>query len=122
VHVGQNDLPPSFVRGLVGPDVLIGLSTHDEQQLMAAPPEADYVCAGPVFETPTKEGRPATGFGLIRTASKRERRPWFAIGGLNLDTLPPVVEAGARRIVVVRAVTNSPDPGGSVRAILEALA
>ena len=121
VHVGQNDLPPNFVRGLVGPDVLVGLSTHNERQLMTAPPEADYVCAGPVFETPTKEGRPATGLGLIRAASKREHRPWFAIGGLNLDSLPPVVEAGARRIVVVRAVTDAPDPAWAVRALLEAL-
>jgi thiamine-phosphate pyrophosphorylase len=121
VHVGQDDLPPSFVRQLVGPDVLIGLSTHSEEQLDAAAPEADYVCTGPVFETPTKEGRPGTGLGVIRAAAERECRPWFAIGGLNADTLPAVVEAGARRIVVARAVTEAPDPGASVWKLLEAL-
>jgi thiamine-phosphate pyrophosphorylase len=121
VHVGQNDLSPRFVRGLVGPDMLIGLSTHGEDELDAAGSEADYVCAGPVFETPTKEGRPGTGIGLIRAAAERERRPWFAIGGLNGDTLPPVVEAGAGRIVVVRAVTEARRPGAAVRALLEAL-
>ena len=122
VHLGQNDLSSGFVRALVGPDMLIGLSTHSPRELVAAAPEADYVCAGPVFETPTKGGRPATGLSLIEAAAERERRPWFAIGGLNVDTLPPVMKSGARRIVVVRAVTEASDPGASVRALLEALA
>jgi thiamine-phosphate pyrophosphorylase len=126
VHVGQNDLPPAFVRDLVGPDVVIGLSTHDPEQFAGAAPEADHLCAGPVHATPTKPGRPATGLELIRFAAGREadgaeRRPWFAIGGIDRHTLPAAVEAGARRIVVVRAVTESDDPTGAVEALRRGL-
>jgi thiamine-phosphate pyrophosphorylase len=121
VHVGQNDLPVGFVRQLVGPEVLIGLSTHVGDQLRSASPEADYVCVGPVHETPTKPGRPATGLGLVEEAAERERRPWFAIGGIDSGTLPAVVEAGARRIVVVRAVTGAGDPARAVRDLLDGL-
>jgi thiamine-phosphate pyrophosphorylase len=127
VHVGQNDLPPAFVRSIVGADVLIGLSTHDPGQFAGAAPEADHLCAGPVHATPTKPGRPATGVGFIaeaaaREASGDERRPWFAIGGIDRQTLPDVVEAGARRIVVVRAVTESDDPAGAVEMLRRGLA
>jgi thiamine-phosphate pyrophosphorylase len=127
VHVGQDDLPPAFVRGLVGPDVLIGLSTHDPQQFTGGAREADHLCAGPVYATPTKPGRPATGLDLIRFAAGRETagaeaRPWFAIGGIDRATLGDVVEAGARRIVVVRAVTESDDPTGAVEALRRGLA
>jgi thiamine-phosphate pyrophosphorylase len=127
VHVGQNDLPPAFVRGLVGEDVLIGLSSHDAAQLAGAAPEADYLCAGPVHETPTKPGRPATGLDLVRLAAERERsgaelRPWFAIGGIDRRTLPDVVDAGASRIVVVRAVAEADDPGAAVEALRAGLA
>jgi len=121
VHVGQNDLPVGFVRDLVGPNVLIGLSTHDRAQLQAAAPQADHVCVGPVYRTPTKPGRPATGLDLGRFAERFEPRPWFAIGGIDPETLPEVVEAGASRVVVVRAVTEAPDPAGAVRALLDAL-
>jgi thiamine-phosphate pyrophosphorylase len=122
VHVGQNDLPVEMVRRLVGPDMLIGLSTHDRRQLGGASPQADYVCVGPVYETPTKAGRPATGVELIGFAAHRIRhRPWFAIGGINPDTLPSVAAAGARRIVVVRAVTEAEDPAQAVRELLAGL-
>ena len=117
VHVGQNDLPVAFVRELVGPRMLIGLSTHDRRQLHGADPAADYVCVGPVHATPTKPGRPATGLHLIRDAASVEGRPWFAIGGIDRGTLPAVMGAGAVRIVVVRAVTEAADPGGAVRAL-----
>jgi thiamine-phosphate pyrophosphorylase len=127
VHVGQNDLSPAFVRGLVGDDVLIGLSTHDPAQFAGAAREADHLCAGPVHATPTKPGRPATGLELISFAAAREvsgdeRRPWFAIGGIDRATLPDVVDAGAHRIVVVRAVTQSEDPAGVVEALRRGLA
>jgi thiamine-phosphate pyrophosphorylase len=122
VHVGQNDLPVGFVRQLVGPDVLIGLSTHDRDQLRSASPEASYVCVGPVHPTPTKPGRRATGVRLVREAAEMERRPWFAIGGIDPETLPSVVRAGASRIVVVRAVTESDDPAGAVQRLLGVLA
>ncbi len=121
VHLGQNDLPVGFVRELVGPDMLIGLSTHDAAQLAAALPDADYVCVGPVYETPTKPGRPATGVEMVRLAAEREPRPWFAIGGIDGETLPAVVAAGARRIVVVRAVADAPDPGAAARDLLAGL-
>jgi thiamine-phosphate pyrophosphorylase len=122
VHVGQNDLPPSFVRALVETDLLIGLSCHSEQQLDERPDEADYVTAGPIHPTPTKPGRPGTGLDVVRHAAATvPERPWFAIGGLDPSTLPPAVEAGARRIVVVRAVTEADDPSAAVRSLLDAL-
>lgn len=121
VHVGQNDLPVGFVRQLVGPEVLIGLSTHDGDQLRSASAEADYVCVGPIHSTPTKPGRTATGLALVRDAAERQRRPWFAIGGIDAQTLPPVVGAGATRIVVVRAVTQAVDPVGTVAELLAGL-
>jgi thiamine-phosphate pyrophosphorylase len=121
VHVGQNDLPVAATRELVGPDVLIGLSTHTVAERKRAPAEADYVCVGPVHATPTKEGRPAAGIGVVAAAAEAEARPWFAIGGLDPGTLPDVVRAGARRIVVVRAVTEASDPGAAVRELLAAL-
>ena len=121
VHLGQNDLPVEMAREILGADAIIGLSTHSRDQLDAAPTEADYVCVGPIWETPTKAGRPAVGVDLVRYAAEHERRPWFAIGGINTDNLPQVVAAGARRIVVVRAVTKAPDPRSAVRALLESV-
>ena len=121
VHVGQNDLPVEASRRFLGREKLIGLSTHDPQQLEAASPDADYVCVGPVYETPTKEGRPGTGLEYVRFAAEREARPWFGIGGINEETLPEVVEAGAKRIVVVRAVTEADDPAEAVRRLLKGL-
>lgn len=117
VHLGQDDLPPSFVRGLVGADMVIGLSTHSDDQVASAAPEADYICVGPVWQTPTKPGRPASGLGPVRTAARSEPRPWFAIGGIDVGTLPDVVNAGARRVVVVRAVTEAADPADAVRRL-----
>jgi thiamine-phosphate pyrophosphorylase len=117
VHVGQNDLPVDMVRRLVGPDVLIGLSTHDVPQLRGADPAADYLSVGPVHATPTKPGRPATGLEFVRGAAREASRPWFAIGGIDPETVTEVVGAGARRICVVRAVTEAPDPGRAVREL-----
>jgi thiamine-phosphate pyrophosphorylase len=121
VHLGQGDLPPDVTRRLVGHDLLIGLSTHGDDQLRAASPHVDYLCVGPVHETPTKAGRPAIGLEPVRTAALHERRPWFAIGGIDATTLPAVTESGARRIVVVRAVTEAADPAGAVRELLAQL-
>jgi thiamine-phosphate pyrophosphorylase len=121
VHVGQDDLPVAVTRRLVGPDVMIGVSTHNQEQLRSASRHADYVSVGPVHETPTKPGRPAAGLGLVAEAARRERRPWFAIGGINRETLPGVTAAGARRVVVVRAVTEEADPAEAVRGLLDGL-
>ena len=123
VHLGQEDLPPEVARRILGPDAVIGLSTHSPEQFDAAPNEADYLCVGPVWETPTKPGRPAAGLDPIRHATKSgEGRPWFAIGGINEETLPEVVDAGAIRIVVVRAITEAPDPASSARGLAARLA
>jgi thiamine-phosphate pyrophosphorylase len=126
VHVGQNDLPPSVVRSLVGPDLLIGLSTHAVIEYDDASADADYLCVGPVYATPTKPGRPATGLESVGHAAARERdgsegRPWFAIGGIDPSTLPDVVTVGARRAVVVRAIAGARDPGLAVGRLLAGL-
>jgi thiamine-phosphate pyrophosphorylase len=121
VHVGQNDLPPAWARRVLGPGAIVGLSCHSPEQQDAAPPEVDYVTAGPIHETPTKPGRPGTGLGVVRHAAEAVARPWFAIGGLDETSLPAAVEAGARRIVVVRAVTEADDPAGVVRRLLALL-
>lgn len=121
VHLGQEDLPPRLAREILGQDSIIGLSTHSPAQWDAAVPEADYLCMGPVWETPTKPGRRAAGLDAVRhAAASGETRPWFAIGGITLDNLPEVQDAGATRIVVVRAVTA--DPAASVRALVDGLA
>lgn len=121
VHLGQDDLPVSVARRILGRDALIGLSTHSPAEFDRADSDSDYLCAGPVFATPTKPGRPATGLELVRHAAERARsslepRPWFAIGGLDVTTLPRVVTAGAQRATVVRAV-DSDDPEGAARAL-----
>lgn len=120
LHLGQDDLPVSVARDIVGPDVIIGRSTHAPNQVDAARDEASvgYYCAGPTWVTPTKPGRPAAGIGLLRhAAAHQDERPWFAIGGIeNLDRLDAVIEAGARRAVVVRAITEAEDPGSAAAA------
>lgn len=122
VHVGQDDEHPDRVRARVGPDLLIGRSTHTPEQLDAtAHEDVDYVVVGPVHETPTKEGRPAVGLAPVRHAAAHAPHPWFAIGGLNAETLGEVLEAGARRVVVVRAVTRAADPAEATWALRRAL-
>ncbi|MGH2657607.1 MAG: thiamine phosphate synthase [Actinomycetota bacterium] len=122
VHLGQNDLPPKLAREILGDDAIIGLSTHSSEQWDVAAPEADYLCIGPVWETPTKPGRPAAGLDAVRHAARSgEVRPWFAIGGITEANLPEVLYAGATRIVVVRAVTTAADPAASVRALVDRL-
>jgi thiamine-phosphate pyrophosphorylase len=121
VHVGQDDLPPRAVRELVGDGLLIGLSTHAPAEIDAAE-GVDYIGVGPVHATPTKPGRPAVGLDLVRYAAAHARVPWFAIGGLDGATAPAVVEAGATRLAVVRAVCGAADPGaaaGSLAALLQ---
>ncbi len=113
LHLGQDDLPVPAARALLGDDVLIGRSTHDEVQVRAGAVEGgvDYFCVGPTWPTPTKPGRPAPGLDLLRVAAGLGTdRPWFAIGGISLERLDEVLETGARRVVVVRALTEAADP------------
>ncbi len=119
LHLGQDDLPVPIARRIVGDAPLIGRSTHDAAQFDAADrePGVDYLCAGPVWTTPTKPGRPAAGLALIEHAARVASRPWFAIGGIeSLGRLDEVIAHGARRVVVVRAITEADDPAAAARA------
>jgi thiamine-phosphate pyrophosphorylase len=120
VHVGQDDTPVSEARAVVGPDRIVGLSTHSPDQIAAAR-GVDYIAVGPVYATPTKPGRPAVGLELIRHAAAHAPEPWFAIGGIDRRTVGDVVAAGARRAVVVRAIAEADDPGAAARALGEVL-
>lgn len=124
LHLGQGDLPLDVAREIVGPDALIGLSTHDRSQVAAAAnSEADYFCVGPCWPTPTKPDRQAPGLDLVRVAAKLGGdKPWFAIGGIDARRLPEVLDAGARRIVVVRAITAAEDPRAAAHQLRSALA
>jgi thiamine-phosphate pyrophosphorylase len=113
VHMGQGDLPSDAVRTLLGDGPVLGRSTHSLDQALAAEadPRVDYFCVGPVWATPTKPGRPAVGLDLVRdVAARAPGTPWFAIGGVDAARLDQVLDAGARRVVVVRAITQADDP------------
>ena len=121
VHVGQNDLPVDATRALVG-DAIVGLSTHARGEIDAVKDAApDYIAVGPVFDTPTKPGRPGVGFELLRYAAERATVPWFAIGGIDRATLDDVMDAGATRVVVVRAITEAADPVAAAAALKDQL-
>jgi thiamine-phosphate pyrophosphorylase len=124
LHLGQDDLPLPVAREVVGPEVLIGRSTHDRDQVGAALAEpVDYFCVGPCWPTPTKPGREAPGVELLRFAAETgDTKPWFAIGGIDADRLPQVLGAGADRVVVVRAITAAEDPRAAAEALRAGLA
>lgn len=145
LHIGQDDLPVEWARRVVGDDVVIGLSCHSpaEVDAAAAHPDLDYFCTGPVWPTPTKPGRHAPGLELVRHAAELTGGnaipagagsgagasgegsglsiPWFAIGGIDAGNLPEVLRAGARRVVVVRALTDAEDPTAAARRLRTAL-
>jgi len=122
VHVGQADEAVANVREHVGPDVLIGLSTHSREQLAAAlETDADYVCVGPVYATPTKPDYPAVGLELVRHAADVVDRPWFAIGGIDGVNVTEVAAAGAPRVAVVRAIRDAPEPRTAAAGLRGAL-
>jgi thiamine-phosphate pyrophosphorylase len=125
LHLGQDDLPVDVARDIVGPDVLIGRSTHSPAQADAARTQSGvaYYCTGPTWVTPTKPGRPAAGLDLIEHArDHQDARPWFAIGGIeSLTRLEEVIAHGARRVVVVRAITEADDPGAAAAAFASRL-
>ena len=112
LHVGQGDLTPAQCRHLA-PHALVGRSSHDVEQMSAErdDPDVDYFCTGPIWATPTKPGRPGVGLDLVRAAAEGpQTKPWFALGGVDEQTLPEVLDAGATRVVVVRVLTGADDP------------
>ncbi len=125
VHVGQDDTPPGVARRILGAEAVIGLSTHAPGEWDAAAGEAvDYLSAGPVNPTPTKPGRPGTGLDYLRYVSSTPAGravPWFVTGGATPETIPAMIEAGARRFVVVRYLTESADPEAAARRLRRAI-
>jgi thiamine-phosphate pyrophosphorylase len=123
VHVGQDDASVDDARAAVGPERIVGRSTHVPPQGAAADadPDVDYVVVGPVHATPTKPGRPAAGLGYVEWAAANLTKPWFAIGGLDAGNVGEVTARGARRIVVVRAIAAAADPEHAARALREQL-
>ena len=116
VHLGQDDMPVEAARGF---GLSVGLSTHSPKEIEAA--TADYIGVGPVYSTPTKEGRPAVGLELVRHAAASARVPCFAIGGIDASNAGEVVAAGATRLAVVRAISDAPDPEAAARALRTAV-
>jgi thiamine-phosphate pyrophosphorylase len=119
LHLGQDDLPLTVARRIVG-QTIVGRSTHDIDQVKAAigADDVDYFCVGPCWPTPTKPGRAAPGLDLVRAATATGTgKPWFAIGGIDAARLPEVLDAGARRVVVVRAITAADDPEAAARQL-----
>jgi thiamine-phosphate pyrophosphorylase len=122
IHVGQDDVPTAEVRELVGPDMLIGLSTHSPAQIDAVDASVvDYIGVGPIHATPTKPGRPAVGLELIGYAAAHAAVPFFAIGGLHADNLRQALDAGATRVCVLRAIADAADPTAAAGALREQL-
>jgi thiamine-phosphate pyrophosphorylase len=122
VHVGQDDASAAEAREILGPEAIVGLSTHSEEQLAASAGQpVDYVSVGPVWETPTKAGRPGVGLGLVEHAAAHAPHPFFAIGGIDAANAGEVVAAGARRLGVVRAIRDAGNPGAAAEALRRAL-
>ncbi|HET6999435.1 MAG TPA: thiamine phosphate synthase [Solirubrobacterales bacterium] len=122
VHVGQDDTSVEEARELLGPDAIIGLSTHSPEQIAAAEERPiNYMSVGPIWETPTKAGRPAVGLDLITHAAEHATHPFFAIGGIDPSNAAQVVEAGATRLCVVRAIRDATEPTAVAEALRRAL-
>jgi thiamine-phosphate pyrophosphorylase len=122
VHVGQDDAPVALARRLLGPEAIVGLSTHGADDLDRALDEpVSYLSAGPVEATPTKPGRPGTGLDYLSLATRRATVPVFVTGGVTPERVPALARAGARHFVVVRYLTESDDPAGSARRLRRAI-
>jgi thiamine-phosphate pyrophosphorylase len=123
VHLGQDDMAMGEAREILGPDMIVGLSTHSEEQLAASAGQpVDYVSVGPVWETPTKAGRPGVGLGLVEHAAASAPHPFFAIGGIDASNAAEVVAAGAGRLGVVRAIRDAVEPAAAAERLRGALA
>jgi thiamine-phosphate pyrophosphorylase len=122
VHVGQDDMATGGVRAMVGPEMLVGLSTHAPAEIEAVDPAlVDYIGVGPIHATPTKPGRPAVGVELVRYAAAHARVPFFAIGGLDAVNVGEALDAGASRVCVLRAVADAENPEHAARELRELL-
>jgi thiamine-phosphate pyrophosphorylase len=122
VHVGQDDAPASLARRILGPDRIVGLSTHRPEELdRALLEDVDYLSAGPVEPTPTKPGRAGTGLTYVRQASARSTVPVFVTGGVTPEKIPALAEAGVRHFVVVRYLTEAADARAAARALRDAI-
>jgi thiamine-phosphate pyrophosphorylase len=122
IHIGQDDMPVADVRDMVGPDLLIGLSTHSPREIDAVDSAVvDYIGVGPIHETPTKPGRPAVGVELIRYAAAHSPVPFFAIGGIDAANIDTVIDVGATRVCVLRAIADAADPEAAARALRDRL-
>jgi thiamine-phosphate pyrophosphorylase len=124
VHLGQDDPPPAEARRLLGPDRLIGLSTHNREQIARANREpVDYIGVGPVFATRTKANPdPTVGLELLRWANTEGTLPTVAIGGITLETLDPVLATGAASLAVIAAIGRAPNPAQATREFLHRIA
>jgi thiamine-phosphate pyrophosphorylase len=122
VHVGQDDASVAEARELLGPEAIVGLSTHSTEQIAASAEAAvDYISVGPVWETPTKEGRPGVGLELVAEAAESAPHPFFAIGGIDTTNADRVVAAGAHRLGAVRAIRDAEAPTAAAEALRVAL-
>jgi len=122
VHLGQDDIDICYAREIIGKDAIIGLSTHSIEQGMASLTSgADYIGVGPVFETPTKPGRKSVGLDYVTWASQNVNIPWFAIGGIDLGNVSEVINAGASRVAVVRAIINDKKPAEAAENFIKSL-
>ena len=119
VHLGQEDGSLVEARRVLGPDALVGRSTHSVEQAMLAEREGfDYVGVGPVYATPTKPGRSPVGLELVRFAAERLEIPFVAIGGIDRKNVAVVSAAGARCVAVVRGLMGSDDPRDAAQVLL----
>ena len=122
VHVGQDDAPVSLARRIMGPDAIVGLSTHGTADLEgAADEDVTYISAGPVEATPTKPGRPGTGLGYVTQASARSSVPVFVTGGVTPEKIPALTSAGVRHFVVVRYLTDATDARSAAQELRRAI-
>ena len=123
VHVGQDDTSVAHCRELLGPEAIVGLSTHSREEFdRALLEDATYFSAGPIVPTPTKAGRAGTGIGYaVESQARSPTKPVFVTGGVNAGNVASLVAAGLRHFVVVRALTESDDPAGASRALRRAL-
>ena len=122
VHLGQDDMPVSDARKIVGSDCAVGKSTHSLDQAIRAFYEgADYIGFGPLFATPTKPDYPPIGLAEIGKVHEAVRIPIFCIGGIKLDNLPKVIEAGAQRVVIVSGLLKATDTAGYAQAAKQLL-